>query len=166
MSRAIHAMSGMVPVEHTRIYSGTTDFNGSEVRYSVHDFRGFNQIFNDTNQCVFMLLTKGDDIVASFSGVPDLFPKRELGSLIDATVTRSGNRTYYSRRSLEEAGSVQIDYLPSGCLVFEEVESDETIEISYRSDAFFTSLNKGGAVQVISIFCDGEPEVLLLNFVV
>ena len=161
---AVDAILKVAPAEYVRTSSGTVSFNGSHVAYTFYDFRDCVESSTIEGECVFLVLEEGEDLVASFSGVPDLFNDRELGSLLDATVTRSGNRTYYSRRSLEEVGSVPMEDLPTGGLAFDNVDADETIEISFRADAFFTRADRVGAVQVINIVCDEDREILILNF--
>ncbi len=157
-------MERLVPKYSRRISSGDTVYNGSEANYTLYDFRDYGLGRQGGTRSVFLIVERGWEVVACFSGVPDLFPERSSGSLIDAMVTRSGNRTYFSRRSLDEAGSLPIQDLPAGGLEFSDVERDETIEIAFRSDAFFTEAERPGAVQVIVIVCNGQEEALVLNF--
>ncbi len=159
----ISALQVMIPVQSRTIRTGYTSYNGTRVRYTLYDFTGSPGLRAESTS-TFLMLDDDSEVLASFWGVSDLFPERS-GSLIDATVIRSGNRTLYSRRALGEALVLPIANLPGCPFVFNDVRKGETIAVSYRSDAFFSRPQGGGAVQIVNVDCDGAEEVLLFNFI-
>ena len=161
----ISTIRALVPSELQLVRTGYLNYNGSRANYTLYDFSSAPSLQPESNVSSFLLVGDGRQIIACFSGVADLFPERSSGSLIDASVTRSGNRTQYSRRALGPAEALPIASLPRTPFMFDTVERGETIEIAFHSDAFYARPQGGGAVQVIEVVCDGTPEVMLFNFI-
>jgi hypothetical protein len=79
-------------------------------------------------------------------------------------MTRSGDRTHFGRYASDTAGTLPIADLPPCPLPFDSVEKDETITVFFRSDARHAKPEGGGAVQVVTVNCDGTDEAVIFNF--
>jgi hypothetical protein len=161
----ILTLQRIVPSESQAVRTGFVTYNGTRASYTLYDFSASPAVPPGSNVSTFLMVGVGPEVLACFYGVADLFPERSAGSLIEATLTRSGNRTHYSRQALGAAQALPIASLPRSPFTFEGVSRGETIEISFRSDAFFARPQGGGAVQVMEVDCDGAQEALILNFI-
>jgi len=161
----ISTLQRIVPSESQVVKTGCLTYNGTEANYTLYDFSASPSLPPGSNVSTFLLVGEGSEVIACFFGVADLFPERSAGSLTEATLTRSGNRTLYSRQTLAVAQALPIASLPRPPFAFDGVKRGETIEISYRSDAFYARPQGGGAVQVIEVDCDGGQEGLAFNFI-
>lgn len=161
----ISTLQRIVPHESQTVKTGYVAYNGTRANYTLYDFSASPAVPPGSNVSTFLLVGYGPKVLACFDGVADLFPERSTGSLIEATMTRSGNRTHYSRQALGAAQALPIASLPKSPFIFDGLRRGETIEISYRSDAFFARPQGGGAVQVIEVDCDGAEEALIFNFI-
>lgn len=160
----ILTLQRIMPSESQAVKTGYVTYNGTRANYTLYDFSASRSVPPGSNVSTFLIVGDGSEVLACFYGVADLFPERSAGSLIEATMTRSGNRTHYSRQALAGAQALPITSLPRSPFMFDRVGRGETIEISYRSDAFYARPQGGGAVQVIEVDCDGVQEALIFNF--
>jgi len=160
----VAALQRMIPPQSQIVRTGQVNYNGTEANYTLYDFAGSPTVPPESNLSTFLIIRHHSTALACFSGVADLFPRRSAGSLIAATIIRSGNRTHYIKRPLDGQAGLPITSLPRSYLAFSGVRSGETIEISYRSDAFYAHPKGGGAVQIITVDCDGTTKTTIFNF--